>query len=362
MDDGLPKTMKAMVLTGHGGPDKLVYTEDFPVPRPAAGEVLIRVTACAMNNTDIWVRQAAYGTESDPGAPSSWRRDGAPLSFPRIQGCDTVGTIAAVGEQVPVGRIGQRVLVDFNMYGPDPEFLGDIDYIGHGRDGGYAEYMTVPAANARQVNTTMTDVELATFCCAFHTGEQMLDRARVKEGERVLVTGASGGVGTALVQLCRARGAIPYAIVSAGKEEAVLALGAESAITRGPADLLDQVLAATGGKLVDVVADIVGGDFFSLALRALRPHGRYTTAGAIAGPVVPFDLRTLYIKHLELHGSSQGSRRAFDRVIELIEQGRLKPVVARTYRLSELHEAQRDFLEKAFFGKLVVVPDALLAK
>jgi L-2,4-diaminobutyrate transaminase len=352
--------MKAMVLTGHGGMDKLVYTQDFPVPRPDAGEVLIKVSACAMNNTDIWVREAAYGTESDPGAPSSWRRDGSPLSFPRIQGCDSVGTIVAVGEGVSKARIGQRVLIDFNMYGPDPEFLGDIDYIGHGRDGGYAEFMTAPAENARQVNTTMTDVELATFCCAYHTGEQMLDRARVNDGERVLVTGASGGVGTALVQLCRARGAIPYAVVSAGKEEAVLALGAEAAITRGSTDILETVLSATDGKPFDVVADVVGGEFFSLALRVLRPHGRYTTAGAIGGPVVPFDLRTLYIKHLELHGSSQGSRQAFDRVIDLIEKGRLRPVVARTYRLSQLHEAQRDCQKKAFFGKLVVVPDAMV--
>ncbi|MFK0692480.1 alcohol dehydrogenase family protein [Mesorhizobium sp. IMUNJ 23033] len=354
-----PDVMKAMILTGHGEMDKLVYVDNHPVPRPGDDEVLIRVSACAVNNTDIWVRQAAYGSDADPTAASSWRRDGPPLPFPRIQGCDTVGTIVSVGPDVSSSRVGERVLVDFNMYGPNPDYLGDIDYIGHGRDGGYAEYMTVPALNARQVNTRMSDVELSTFCCAYHTGEHMLDRARVSAGERVLVTGASGGVGSALVQLCRARGAVPYAAVSSGKEQALLGLGAEAVITRGSGDLFEQLLAATGGELVDVVADVVGGEFFTLALRALRPHGRYTTAGAIGGPVVQFDLRTLYIKHLELHGSSQGSRHAFDRVIHFIEQGRLRPVVAATYRLSNLHRAQEDFMRKSFVGKLVVVPDAM---
>ena len=144
----------------------------------------------------------------------------------------------------------------------------------------------------------MTDIELATFCCAYLTGEQMLERAGLKAGERVLVTGASGGVGSAIVQLARARGAIPYAIVGPGKEQAVLDLGAEAVITRGVDDLIAAVDEATGGKPIDVVADLVGGPIFNDLLRILRPEGRYTTAGAIAGPVVQLDLRTMYLKQL----------------------------------------------------------------
>jgi len=354
----LPKTMRAVLLTGHGGLDKLVYRDDVPVPIPAPGEVLIEVSACGMNNTDVWVREGAYGTEEDPNAVSSWRRGAPTLTFPRIQGTDTVGRIVAVGPGVPADRLGERVMVDFSIYNAEDDSLANIDYMGHGRDGGYAEYMALPAENAHHVRTTMSDAELATFCCAYLTGEHMLDRARVASGERVLITGASGGVGSGLVQLCRARGAIPYAVVGPGKEQAVLDIGAEAVITRGTGDLVAAVADATGGKPIDVVADLVAGPMFNDLLRILRPEGRYTTAGAIAGPVVQLDLRTMYLKHLELHGSSQGTRGAFRRLVRYIEQGKIKPLLAGTYRLSDFHKAQSDFMAKSFVGKLVVVPDA----
>jgi alcohol dehydrogenase len=176
MQNSLPKQMKAVLLTGHGGLDKLVYVDDYPVPRPNAGEVTIEVAACGMNNTDVWVREAAYGTEDDPNASSSWRRGRNTLTFPRIQGCDTVGYIAAVGEGVPASRIGERVMVDFSIYNAADDYLGDIDYMGHGRDGGYAEYMALPADNAYAIDSNLTDIELATFCCAYLTAEHMLDR------------------------------------------------------------------------------------------------------------------------------------------------------------------------------------------
>ncbi len=154
-------------------------------------------------------------------------------------------------------------MVDFSIYNRDDDSLADIDYMGHGRDGGYAEYQAVPAENAHVVDTDLSDVELATFCCAYLTGEQMLERAALKAGERVLVTGASGGVGSGIVQLARARGAIPYAVVGKGKEQAVLDIGAEAVITRGVADLPAAVNEATGGRPIDVVADLVGGAIFN---------------------------------------------------------------------------------------------------
>jgi len=354
----IPDTMKAVLLTRHGDLDALVYREDVPVPRAAAGEVLIEVTACGMNNTDVWVRQGAYGSETDPAAVSSWRRGRPTLTFPRIQGADIVGRVAAVGEGVPQNRIGQRVMVDFSLYNRDDDSLADIDYIGHGRDGGYAEYVTVPAENAHLVETAMSDVELATFCCAYLTGEHMLQRAAVQPGERVLVTGASGGVGSGIVQLCRARGAIPYALTAKGKEAALLDIGAEAVIAREEDDLVAAVAAATQGEAIDVVADLVAGPLFNTLLRILRPEGRYTTAGAIAGPVVQLDLRTLYLKHLQLHGSSQGTRQDFRRLVGYIEAGKVRPLLAGTYKLSDFHRAQQDFMAKQFVGKLVVVPDA----
>ena len=355
----LPATMAAVLLTGHGGPEKLVYRTDVKVPSPAPGEVLVKVTACGMNNTDVWVRQGAYGTEEDAAAVSTWRRQGNTLTFPRIQGTDTVGNIVAVGEGVSSARIGERVMVDFSIYNRDDDLLADIDYMGHGRDGGYAEYQTVPAENAHVVATDLTDVELATFCCAYLTGEQMLERAALKASERMLVTGASGGVGSGIVQLARARGAIPYAVVGKGKEQAVLDIGAEAVITRGVADLPAAVNNATGGQPIDVVADLVGGAIFNDLLRILRPEGRYTTAGAIAGPVVQLDLRTMYLKQLQLHGSSQGTRHDFRRIVRYIEDKKIRPLVGGVYKLSDFHRAQADFIAKDFVGKLVVVPDAV---
>jgi NADPH:quinone reductase-like Zn-dependent oxidoreductase len=354
----LPLTMSAVRLMGHGGLDQLEYSREVPTPSPGAGEVLIDVHACGMNNTDVWVREGAYGSDTDPGEVSTWRRGRSTLTFPRIQGADIVGRIVAVGSGVDAARIGQRVMVDFSIYNrPEgDDSLADIDYIGHGRDGGYAEYVAVPAENAYEITADIPDAGLATFCCAYLTAEQMLVRARLGEGERVLVTGASGGVGSAILQLARVRGAIPYAVSSPGKEEALRAIGAQEVILRGSGDLVEEVARVADGP-IDVVADLVAGPLFNDLLRILRPEGRYTTAGAIGGPVVNLDLRTMYLKQLELHGSSQGTRTAFRRLVRYIEEGSIRPLLDRTFRLSEFHEAQRTFMGKSYIGKLVVVPD-----
>ncbi len=354
----IPSVMKAVQLVGHGGLDQLQYNTEVPTPTPAPGEVLIDVHACGMNNTDVWVREGAYGSETDPGSVSTWRRGRSTLTFPRIQGTDTVGEIVAVGDGVSEKRIGERVMVDFSIYNrPEgDESLADIDYIGHGRDGGYAEYTTVPAENAYEITANISDAELATFCCAYLTAEQMLDRSRLAKGERVLVTGASGGVGSAILQLARVRGAIPYAVSSKGKEEALREIGAEAVILRDTDDLVEEVARVVDGP-VDVVADLVAGHMFNDLLRILRPEGRYSTAGAIGGPVVDLDLRTMYLKQLELHGSSQGTRTAFRRLVDYIQDGRIRPLLDRTYRLSDFHRAQENFMSKQYIGKLVVVPD-----
>ncbi len=226
-------TMNAVVLTGHGGLDKLEILSDYPTPTAGPGEVLIEVRACGLNNTDIWVREGAYGTDENPDEVASWRR-GQPnsLIFPRIQGGDIAGYIVEVGSGVSRSRQGERVMVDFSLYNTETESMAYIDYIGHGRDGGYADYCVVPAENAYVVDNDLHETELATFCCAYLTAEHMLDRVRVKKGETVVVTGASGGVGSGLIQLCRARGAIPVAISSSGYEERLTSVGAEAVLIR----------------------------------------------------------------------------------------------------------------------------------
>ena len=214
----------------------------------------------------------------------------------------------------------------------------------------------MPSENAYQITAVLSDAERATLCCAYLTAEQMLERARLAEGERILVTGASGGVGSAIIQLARVRGAIPYAVTSSGKEEALRAIGAEDIVLRDAPDLVAEVERVVDGP-VDVVADLVAGPMFNDLLRILRPEGRYTTAGAIGGPVVNLDLRTMYLKQLELHGSSQGTRTAFRRLVRYIENGEIRPLLDRTFKLSEFHQAQRTFMDKTYIGKLVVVPD-----
>ena len=348
--------MKAVLLTGHGGPEKLEYREDVPIPEPAAGEVLIRVGAAGVNNTDIWTREGAYGSDDDPESTGGWRRE--PMGFPRIQGLDIVGRTERVGAGVSESRVGERVMVDFVLYsGEGEEGLVDADIIGSERDGGFAEYVAVPAENTHEINSPLSDEELATFPTSYVTALRMWNRARLKEGETVFVTGASGGVGSALLQLARVRGARVIALVGSGKEDRAKSLGAEATVTRGVTDLTGAVSEAAGGRPVDVVADVVGGGIFPDLLNVLRPLGRYVTAGAIAGPVVRLDLRTLYLKHLELIGSTVGTREEFAELVSLLEESKLEPLLAGTYPLSEVGRAQEDFKKKDFFGKLVLVPD-----
>jgi NADPH:quinone reductase-like Zn-dependent oxidoreductase len=348
----VPEKMKAMLLTGHGGPEKLLFEENWPVPAVSSDEVLVRVGACGINNTDIWVREGAYGSSDDPDKVASF--GDSPLQFPLIQGADIAGVIAACGVDVDPSRIGERVMVDFGIYAGPGNDVPSHDYIGSGRPGGFAEYVAVPAENAHAVDTGLTDAELATFCCAYVTGEHMLRRTRVTKGERVLVTGASGGVGSGVIQLCRARGAVPYAVVGAGKEDAVKAIGAEVTVTRGKANLIEAVASATGGASIDVVVDTVSGPMLPTLIEILRPQGRYATCGAMGGPIVELDMRRVYLKNLELHGASQGTRRDFAAIRDYALSDAIKPLLAGTYPLAELGHAQEDFIKKNFVGKLVV--------
>jgi NADPH:quinone reductase-like Zn-dependent oxidoreductase len=346
-------TMRAVLLTGHGGPEMLEYCEDFPVPEAGSGEVLIQVGACGVNNTDLWVREGAYGSRDGSTDAATFSASG--VSFPLVQGADIVGRIVAVGPGVDPARIGQRVMVDFGIYDSEDPDDPSVDYIGHGRAGGFAEYTAVPAANAHAVETELGDAELATFCCAYVTAERMLERARVGKGDRVLVTGASGGVGSAVIQLCRARDAVPYAVAGDGKDQAVLSIGAEAVIRRGTAKLQQEITDATGGADLDVAVDVVAGSALRDIIEVLKPHGRYVTCGAIANPVVELDMRRIYLKHLSIMGSSQGSRRNFARVRDYVLTGAIKPLLAQTYPLARIGLAQERFVRKDFVGKLVIV-------
>ena len=358
MDVAIPARMTAVQLVGHGGPDKLHYRRDVPTPVPDAGEVLIKVAAAGINNTDINTRIGWYSKKvtaatgsaeavAVDSADASWT--GAALHFPRIQGADCCGRIVAVGAGVDRARIGERVIVRTMMPGDRPF---DCWTFGSECDGAFAQYAKAPAAESYRVDCDWSDAELASIPCAYSTAENLLHRSGVGR-ERVLVLGASGGVGSAAVQLAKRRGAHVTAVVAAAKAAEVRALGADSVIDRN-ADLLE----AVGRESIDVVIDMVAGPRWPALLDVLKRGGRYAVAGAIAGPLVELDVRTLYLKDLTLFGCTFQEDAVFENLVRYIEAGEIRPVVARTYPLSEIARAQEDFLAKSFVGKLVLIPPA----
>lgn len=357
----IPEVMAGVVLTGHGGLEKLEYRDNLAVPKAGTGEVLIKVGASAINNTDINTRTGWYSkgvtTGTDQGAAGgfdtaneddgSW--SGQPLSFPRIQGADACGRIVAVGEGVDQSRIGERVLVRPMQQSPDNPSSYNLITFGSECNGGYAEYAVARASETFPVNSPLSDTELASFPCAYSTAEGMLDKVGLKEGERILITGASGGVGSAAVQLAKRRGAEVIAVCGQAKADEVRQLGADQVIPRGQS-LLDMLEKDS----VQVVADLVAGPQWPELLEVLSRGGRYVASGAIAGPIVELDVRTLYLKDLSLFGSTWQPKRVFENLIGYIERNEIRPVVAKTYALRNVVQAQQDFMAKRFSGKLAI--------
>lgn len=346
----VPDKMSGIVMTGHGGPEMLEWREDLSVPVPGPGDVLVRVAAAGVNNTDINTRIGWYSKGSADAEDAGWT--GKALTFPRIQGADICGTIAAVGPGVAPDRTGQRVLIEPCLREADGTTLDAPWYIGSEVDGGFAQFVRVAARHAHQIRSELSDIELASFPCSYSTAENMLTRAGVAAGETVLVTGASGGVGSAAVQLARARGARVHAVTSASKAARLSALGAERTLDRG-----DDPVTELGQSSVDVVIDLVGGPAWPALLDVLRPAGRYAVAGAIAGPMVSLDLRTLYLKDLSLLGCTVLGPDVFGALIRRIEASQIKPLVAETYPLAEIAAAQASFSHKNHLGKIVLRVD-----
>ena len=358
----LPETMKAMVTMGHGGLEQMVLHKNWPRPEPAAGEVLIKVAACGLNNTDVNTRSGWYSkavTDATTGGAfkevgeddPTW--GGASITFPRIQGADICGHIVAVGEGVDNARIGERVITDGWLRDPaDPDNKDKTGYFGSERDGGFAEYATTLAVNAVPINSELTDAELATFSCSYSTAEGMLTRANVTERDTVFVPGASGGVGGALVQLAKRRGARVIALSSEAKHADVAELGPDMILPRAPENLR----AALDTRKITVVADVVGGPYWSTLIDILERGGRYTCSGAIAGPMVEFDLRTFYLRDLTFIGSTVIDPQVMQNLVKYIEAGEIKPALAATYPLEELRDAQAAFIAKQHTGNIVVIP------
>lgn len=341
------RLMSGVVLTGHGGPEVLAWRDDLPVPVPGPGDVLIRVTAAGVNNTDINTRIGWYSKGDQDAADAAWT--GKPLDLPLIQGADICGPIEAVGPGVDRARIGNRVIVEPCLREVNGSEVSPPWYIGSECNGGFAQYVRVAASHAHSIDAPLSDVELASFPCSYSTAENMLTRASVDHADTVLVTGASGGVGSATVQLARARGARVIAVTSPAKADTLRGLGADRTVGRS-----DDLVSAIGANSVDVVIDLVAGPAWPTLLDVLRPGGRYAVAGAIAGPEVMLDVRTLYLKDLSFFGCTILDPGVFAALVTRIERSEIAPLVAETFPLRDISAAQAAFQEKGHVGKIVL--------
>lgn len=355
--------MSAVLLMGHGGFEKLAYRTNIPTPSPSEGEVLIKVKAAGINNTDVNTRIAWYsksvsgetnegatsGFDESEGADGSW--SGKPIRFPRIQGADCYGIIVAVGSGVEENRIGEHVLVRTMLRSPVDYRQYECWTFGSDCDGGFAQYAVAPSSDVYRVDSELSPEELGAIPCAYGTAEGMLVKANVNETDRVLVTGASGGVGSAAVQLAKIRGAEVIAIAARTKTDAVKKLGADQVIDRN-ADLVNSL----GPESITVIVDLVAGSSWSAFLPLLKRGGRYVVAGAIAGPIVEMDVRTLYLKDLSLYGCAAQEDVVFENIVNYLKKGLLKPTVAKVFPLREIVDAQKMFIEKSFVGKIVLCP------
>ena len=254
--------------------------------------------------------------------------------------------MAAPGE---VGRVGERVIVQSCLI--SLRQTGSDIWLGSERDGGFAQYVCVPSLDAYAIRSSMTDIELASFPCSYGTAENLLTRCSVTKGDRVLITGATGGLGSAAVQLAARRGAEVIGIASRDKLDQCAGLGAARWIARD-ADLGAEL----GTSCIDVVIDGVGGPDWPILTELLKPRGRYAVSGAIAGPEVCLDLRKLYLKDLTFFGCTAQDPGVFQALIGHIERGEVRPLIAGVWPLSELATAQATFLTKRHVGKLVVTP------
>ena len=340
----IPALMSGVELTGHGGPEVLQWSDAIAVPVPGPGEVLVQVLAAGVNATDLNTRVGWYAKADDPQA-GGW--SGA-LTFPRIQGSDLCGRAVALGHGVTTVALGARVICPTNQAEPTADNPLAFVAIGSEYDGAFAQFACIPAKHLYDVSASpLSDVEVGALPCAYGTAHNLLTRAGVIAGEDVLISGASGGVGLAAVQLAFLRGARVTGQCSATKSAPVQAAGAT---------VLDRSEQPLSGSY-DVIIDIVGGPAFAARFNALRPGGRYATSGAVAGPIVAADLRTIYLNDLTLIGCTHQSPAVFAGLVALINADRIRPLVSKTYPLRQIANAQADLHAGRYPGKLVLIPE-----
>lgn len=335
--------MKAVSFDVHGGLDVLRYG-DVADPEPPPGRVRVRVEACSLNYHDVFTRRGMPGIK---------------VPLPMIPGCDAAGTVDTLGDGVTGWAPGDRVLVDPVFTDPA---TGKFSMIGDTWPGAYAEYVVVDASQLIALPTDVSAVDASCLPVAYGTSHRMMvTRGQVQAGEKVLILGASGGVGTSCLLLAKLLGA--HVVAAAGSDEKceqLRALGADETVNYAEEDFAAYAKRTTGtlftGGGYDVVVNFTGGDTWARSLRCVRQGGRLLTCGATAGYDPQTDIRFIWTAEMDIRGSNGWKRQDLHALLELVGSGRLRPVIDKVLPLSEGAEAMRLLEERAFFGKIVLTP------
>src|SRR5438876_2764868 len=342
--------MKAAIFYQHGGPEVVRYEEAIE-PSVDAGQVRVRVKACALNHLDIWIRQ---------GIPAF------SVPLPHIGGCDVAGFVERVGNDVEGSAPGDRVFIapglscwrcEFCLSGRDNLCLS-YRILGAQVDGGMAEFVTVPAINVIPIPGNLSFEQAAAFPLTAMTAWHMLfGLAKLQPAEDVLVLGAGSGVGSMAVQMAKAAGArVITTVGSDDKVEKAERLGADVVLNHTRDVIADGVKRATGGRGVDVVIEHIGPATWEQSLRSLAKGGRLVTRGATSGPEVRIDLRYLYMRQTTVMGSFMGTRHELLAVAKWLGEGRIRAVIDSVLPLQDVRAAHERMLERKLFGKIVLTP------
>jgi len=337
--------VKAVVINEHGGIDKLIY-QDIEDPRPLKDEVLVKVKACGVNHIDIWVRQGLAGKA---------------LQFPHILGCDIVGEVASKNKNF---RIGSRVMVYPGLScgkcsyckARKENLCREFSIIGGFSDvqGGYAEYVKVPLRNIVSIPTWFSFEEAACLSVSYLTSWNMLKSTNVSKGMTLLVYGAGSGVGSAAIQLARAKGA--KVITTVGDERKVTLakkLGANHVINRMTHDIVLEVMTLTSDG-VDAVIDHVGASTWMTSLKSLKVGGRMAVCGATTGETANVEIRTVYNKQASIIGAYLGTKAELVEMMKFMQAKKIRPIIDSKFRLSEAAKAHERMEKSEHFGKIVL--------
>lgn len=331
--------MKALIFRQHGGLEQLEYTD---VKEPVVGpdSVLVRVRAVALNHIDLMVRQGFANV---------------PLNLPHIGGCDIAGEVVAVGDDVPHLWVDSRVVVNPALITDHSNPFPDITIIGEHTPGGFADYVAVPVENLLPLPPAFSFAEAAATPLAFQTAwRALITRARLRANEKVLILEASGGVASAAIQIARMAGAYVYTTTTPDKMQRALELGAHEVINSREEDFSREVLQHTGKRGVDVVVEGIGTTTWGNSMRTLVRGGRLVTYGTTSGTLAQTSISLIHSRQLDLLGTTAATHAEFREVMQLVLDGRLRPVVDRVLPLSEGREAQRLLETGECFGKLVL--------